>query len=78
MSCRRNLAITFSYRYLWQQAKLFNHWRNLQAFIVASGTVSAIPDTVERIEVSDIRRVCPERDGEPVVPATSINTPPLL
>lgn len=46
--------------------------------MVANGTVSPMPDTVERMEASDMRRVCSVKDGEPVVPLRSMKTLPLL
>ena len=46
--------------------------------MVANGTVSPMPDTVERMEASDMRRVCSVRDGEPVFPLRSMKTLPLL
>lgn len=46
--------------------------------MVANGTVSPMPDTVERMEASDMRRECSLRDGEPVVPLRSMKTLPLL
>lgn len=46
--------------------------------MVANGTVSPMPDIVERMEASDMRRVCSVRDGEPVVPLRSMKTLPLL
>lgn len=46
--------------------------------MVANGTVSAMPDIVERMEASDMRRVCSVREGEPVVPVRSMKTLPLL
>ena len=53
---------------------------NSQALIVAMGTVSAIPDTVDKIEASEHLlppRAPPlPRQGEPLIPEESKNTPP--